>query len=756
MAGERTSKRALRVAYRCSTILAVGLTVVASPAQAQIEEIIVTAQKRSESVQRVPIAVTAIDEAMLTEIGFDRFEDLSSVAPGLQLGTFGPWAFVNLRGIGQENNTAGGDPGVALHYDGVYIGRPVGFLFTAFDSERVEVLRGPQGTLYGRNATGGTINYITKKPTSEFGGSADISLGTYDLVSGRAAINVPLADGIAARLVGTFEQRDGFTKNLTGPDANDADDWGLRGHIQFDRGGPLTLLLSSTYVKSGGVGSKPESREPFPGTTTTPNVPLAGPPGFAFSGGPASGVPGFNTYTGFGPTPVNDLRPFRESVDTQLEHSQEFLLLSGTLEYDLGPVTLKSITGYANSYYLTRQDEDYSPLPLSEALFSEDASQFSEELQIVSNSNGPFKWLLGAYYFNEKAFRITEFFKGRFDVFANQFNQRAGWWYSGNVNSRSHAFFGQATYEVLPGLLATGGLRYTKDRKQGVNRGFHFSGAPFSGPVGGSWEKITYRGVLDYQLTNDALVYVSHSTGFRSGGINQAINPLVGNAIYEPETVRAYEAGLKAMLFDRRVRLNIAAYQNQYSKLQFQVLQINGPIAYNAPGAKVRGVELEALAELSSGLTVNTAVSYTDGRLDDVFIQGTQLGGNRVAKTPDWTFNLGATQKIEIGSAGELKLRGEYGYVGSSYTTPFNRRAGFADRGGSDFVPSHQNVNLRVFWLHPDRWTLELAATNVFNTAQIANLTRDVGFNDIPNGGGGELVTYKPPRQFTIRVGVEF
>lgn len=147
MAGGRTSKRALRVAYRCSTILAVGLTVVASPAQAQIEEIIVTAQKRSESAQRVPIAVTALDEAMLTEIGFDGFEDLSSVAPGLQLGTFGPWAFVNLRGIGQENNTAGGDPGVALHYDGVYIGRPVGFLFTAFDSERVEVLRGPQGTL---------------------------------------------------------------------------------------------------------------------------------------------------------------------------------------------------------------------------------------------------------------------------------------------------------------------------------------------------------------------------------------------------------------------------------------------------------------------------------------------------------------------------------------------------------------------------------------------------------------------------------
>lgn len=758
MTGRKNAGRPLDALF-CSTALAFVLAAVATPAQAQIDEIVVTAQKRSESAQRVPLAITALDEETLTEVGFDGFEDLSRITPGLQLGTFGPWAFVNLRGIGQENNTAGGDPGVALHYDGIYIGRPVGFLFSAFDSERVEILRGPQGTLYGRNATGGSINYITKKPTAELGGTADITLGTYDMVRGRAAVNLPLADGIATRLVGFFEQRDGFTKNLAGPDANDADNWGVRSHIEFDRNGPMTLLLSGAYIKSDGVGSKPESREPYPGTTTTPNVNLAGPPGFAFSGGPSSGIPGFNNYLGFGPAPVNDLRPFKDSNDTNLEHSQEFLLLSATLEYDLGPVSFRSLTGYGESYYKTRQDEDYSPLPLSEVLFSEDAQQFSQEIQLLSNKSTPLQWILGAYYFEEEAFRITEFFKGRFDVFARLFNQPSGWWYSGDINSRSYAFFAQATYKVLPSLSLTGGLRYSNDRKKGVNRGFQFSGQPFSGPVRGQWDKITYRAVLDYQVSDDSLAYVSHSTGYRSGGINQAINPLVGNAIYEPESVRAWEAGFKSMLFDRRVRVNAAAYHNKYSNLQFQVLQLNGPIAYNAPGAKVKGIEVEALAEILMGLSVNTAVSYTDGKLDDAFIQGTQLGGNRVAKTPEWTFNIGVTQEIDLGDAGVIKLRGDYAYVGSSFTTPFNRRAGFAAPGGSDFVPSHQNLDLRLFWSQPiglSGLEVEFAATNVFDTAQIANLTRDVGFNDIPGGGGGELVTYKPPRQFTIRVGMEF
>lgn len=178
-----------------------------------LEEIVVTAQKRAESLQDVPISVSALNSEALATTGFDSLSDLSRLGPSLQLSNFGPIAFVTVRGIGNENTTAGGDPSVALHFDGVYIGRPVGVLFSAFDTERVEVLRGPQGTLYGRNATGGSINYISKKPTQDTTFEGDLTYGDYDRKRVRLAANTPLNDETAVRVVGFWEDRDGFTEN---------------------------------------------------------------------------------------------------------------------------------------------------------------------------------------------------------------------------------------------------------------------------------------------------------------------------------------------------------------------------------------------------------------------------------------------------------------------------------------------------------------------------------------------------------------
>lgn len=721
--------------------------------QGVIEEVIVTAQKRSENVQEVPVAISAFSAERLEETGFDSFGDLENIVPGLQLGNFGPVTFVNLRGIGNENTTAGGDPGVALHFDGVYIGRPVGFLFSAFDSERVEVLRGPQGTLYGRNATGGSINYITKKPTDELEGEADLTVGNYSMIRGRAALNVPLSDKVKTRFVGFFEDRDGFTENLNpnGRDPNDAKNWGIRGHVAFDLSDRGDLLLSGTYVKSGGVGSKPELREPYPAQA------LAGPPGFAFSGGPGSGVPANNIYIGpDGFIPVNDLRPFREATDADLKTDLEFILLSATLNYDLGPVSLKSITAYAEMDYLSVQDQDHSILPLSELLITESSQQFSQEIQLVSNSTGPLRWIIGAYYFEEKADRRSQFFQGRFDTFAQVFNQPAGWDIDGDVKTTSYAFFGQATYDVTEALAVTAGIRYSNDEKKGENRGFIFAGAPYAAPVGDSWDELTYRFVADYKVTEDILAYASYSTGYRSGGINQAVNPIV-NAIYDPETVDAFEIGVKTNLFDRRAQLNISAYRNEYKDLQFQVFGAVGPEAFNASGATVQGIETELLAYVTESLVVNMAASYTDSAFDPQVIDGVQLDDNQVQRTPEWTFNIGATQQIDLGDRGMLKIRGEFAFTDKMFYSAFNRNGGFDSPGGSDLAPSYENVNIRVFWFSPDEaWTIELAATNVFDTAQVGNLFRGIGFNDIPGGGGLENVTYNPPRQVMARVARKF
>ncbi|WP_234703232.1 TonB-dependent receptor [Sphingobium chlorophenolicum] len=717
-------------------------------ASGKIEDIVVTAQKRAENIQRVPIAISALGGEALANKGFDSLTTLTKLAPSLQLSNFGPIAFVTMRGIGNENTTAGGDPGVAFHYDGVYIGRPIGTLFSAFDTERVEILRGPQGTLYGRNATGGSINYITKKPGDELEGNFDATLGNYDMWRIRGALNIPVSDAISTRVVAFREKRDGFTHNAVpgGTDANDANNWGVRGHILLKPTSDFSALLSAAYIHSGGVGSQPELRTPFPGSTTGQN--LGGPP-----------IPGLNNYLVNGVPLVNDLRPFHEGKNSEEYQRNSLAIFSANLEYDLGAATIKSITAYARSEFNSQADTDYSPKDLGVLDLEEKAHQFSQELQIVSNAgpNAPLNWILGAYYFREKGFRQSAFRGGRYAIIAANNNVPDGFRLAGDVTSKSYAFFGQATVRPLDRWSITGGLRYTHDEKDGVNAGFQFSPPSYSGPVGGQWEKVTYRIATDYQFTDAILGYVSYSTGYKSGGINQAINPLLSNAVFEPETVKAMEAGLKSQLFDRRLQLNLAAYRNKYDDLQFQILGPFGAQAYNASGATVQGVEVEFQAAPTSWLRLDGSGAYTDATFDPQLVQNVQLDGNRVQRTPKWTANLGGSISFPIGRIADGRLRVDYSYTSRIFYTAFNRAAPFPVNPGSDLAPSYENVDVRLFLNRTDSpWTGELFVTNLFDTVQTGNVFRGIGFNDVPGGGGAEVVTYKPPRQYGFRIGYKF
>lgn len=710
-----------------------------------LEEIVVTAQKRAESLQDVPISVSALNSEALATTGFDSLSDLSRLGPSLQLSNFGPIAFVTVRGIGNENTTAGGDPSVALHFDGVYIGRPVGVLFSAFDTERVEVLRGPQGTLYGRNATGGSINYISKKPTQDTTFEGDLTYGDYDRKRVRLAANTPLNDETAVRVVGFWEDRDGFTENTFegGRNANDAENWGLRGHLSYDNGDNFRALFSASYIESGGVGSQPELREPFPGSQTGQNI--AGPP-----------IPGTNNYIVNGSPLVNDLRPFIEAEDAPQSQDNQFFLLSATFEYDFENITFKSITGYVESSFDSLSDQDYSPLPLAELRLTEDSEQFSQEFQLLSNNDGPFNWILGAYYFNEEATRRSQFFGSRYDIIAAGAGVESGFDVGGDIESESYAFFVQGTYELSDRLAFTGGIRYTNDSKDGVNSGFQFA-FPYEGDVGADFDRVTYRLALDYDLTDDVLAYASFSTGYKSGGINQVAIPALTNPVFAPETVEAFEIGIKSQLLDRRLQLNAAFYANKYDDLQFQVFGLSGPEAFNASGATVNGVEVEMIALLAEGIQFDGSVGYTDATFDEQIVQGVQLGGNRVQRTPEWTYNAGMTADWDIGTSGSMRFRAEVNYTSSIFYTAFNRNGGFNDPGGSDFAEGYTNANFRLFWFSEDeKYSLEAYLTNAFNTVQIGNVFRDIGFLDIPGGGGPENVTYKPPRQFGVTFGFNF
>ncbi len=712
----------------------------AAEAPRGVGEIIVTAQKRAERLQDVPIAVSAFDEAKLTETGFDEISDLAQLVPGMQFGNFGPVAFVALRGISYENTTAAGDPGVALHLDGVYIGRPVATLFSAFDTERTEVLRGPQGTLYGRNATGGSVNVITKKPTDEFEGSFEQTVGNYNWFRERAMINVPLSDTVRARITGFKDDRQGFTRNTFpgGTRANGIDNWGLRGHLDIDLADNFNILLSANYVNVGGTGSQPEVREPFPAAGTS--------------------IPGFGAGA-FGNN-VNDLRPFIESKNVRELVDNDLLLLSGTMTWDFESFSIKSVTAYGESSFFSRQDSDSSPVNIVELNLVEDASQFSQELQVVSTDGGKFDWIFGLYYFNEDAFRSSRFLGPQFDATVAMFpNLKFGVDLGGTVSTESYAAFGQFTWRLTDTLSLTAGGRVTHDSRNGINditlRAVNPNFPPIIVMLPSSIKSTepTGRVTLDWKAADDVLIYAMAARGYKSGGINQqSASP---NRTFEPEFVDSYEAGIKSQLFGRTLQLNVAGFYNEYNDLQFQVFGFAGPEAANAGQAHAYGFEAEWVAAPSDYLTIDGSFSYLNTAYDELLfsVNGTtlvDLSGNELSRAPEFTFALGATVGGPLGGGkGDLKLRSDVSYQDSAFFTPFNRPA--------DRTSSYTNVNLRLLWTSEnERYNAQLFVTNLFDTVQEGNLLRGVGFVDEPGGGGQEFVTYRAPQQYGVTVGFKF
>ena len=718
------------------------LIMVATPVAAQttgLDEIIVTARKRAENTQDVPIAISALNEKVLQESGFDGVEDLANMVPSLQFGTFGPTTFLNIRGIGSENTTGGSDPGVALHVDGVYVGRPVGALFSSFDTERVEVLRGPQGTLYGRNATGGSVNLISRKPTDEFEGEVDLTIGNYGRVRTRAAVNLPVSDTVQGRIVGFTENRDGFTENsvASGTDANDADNYGVRGHLNFDMNENASLLLSASYVSSGGAGSQAEQRDQF----TTGVLFGPGPP-------PLRVIP----FT-------NDLEPFQEGKDAPESQDNEFLLLSATLDWDFGNVAVKSITGYVESSYISTQDNDQSPAALQILDVEEDSKQFTQEIQLLSNTGSDFDWILGLFYFNEDVERFSTLYGPRFDAVrgfltANVpgFNEEYAFRIGGDVEATSYAVFGQGTYNFTDALSATVGLRYTEDEKTGNNRNIFFAPQVVDA-VALKSDAITGKASLDWKVNDSSLLYASYARGYKSGGVSQTTVAAGGrNPIFNPEFVDTYELGLKSRFADNRIQLNLAGYLSDYSDLQFQVFGDFGPEAGNAGAATIKGFEAELQAALSDTWKLDGSFAYTDATYDELITgpgAGNDFSGNRLPRTPEIGFNVGVTGDWNLSNGSNIRVRAEHAFTDEVFYEFRN--------GPESLASSYDNTNLRMFWTGKnDRLFAEAYVTNVFDTVQEGNILVGFSLGVAAGETGQEFITYNPPRQYGATIGYKF
>jgi iron complex outermembrane receptor protein len=713
-----------------------------------IEELIVTAQKRQEAAQDVPIALTAISGDQLERQGVVGFQDLSTRIPSLRFGAgvTGGENVITLRGIGSQNTTSGGDSPVAYNVDGVYLARTTAVDPEFFDVDRVEVLRGPQGTLYGRNSVGGSVNVITRHPTAEFGGHVDGLVGNYDAHTLRGWVNLPFfSDGdryAAARVTGVWAEHDGYQKNLfNGPgathDADGQDFWLVRGQLFFKLSERSDFLLIAGASGNG---------DPVATKTAWFEAP--------------------GRYTGALPY-LSDPRKVRKNTREMYDRDDRYV--SGTFNLDLGPATFTSVTGYASNKWAQSSDPDASELTLgTNPYWTLDQFQYSEEVRLASNpGDQPLSWIVGAFYFREKAGQTFQFIDTGLNS-ATPVTDNFVFTNGGIYKTESKAVFGQADFDLektgagIPVTL-TLGLRYTHDNKKGFDfLNFFLPQIPFTSPASKTfdqnWHEVTGKGGITWRAAKDVLVYANYSTGYLSGG------GLVGNfpGIYQPEKVRAIEAGFKTTLADGRLLFNGAAYHQKIRDMQVFVQDITGSRIDNAGRAHVNGLELEAIARPLDNVRLNASATFTKAEYDEyVTVDNRYAGaapgcdaatrlcdfsGHRLVQTPKYTFNLGAQFTVPL-AGGELTPRADVFRSGDLYflsaNSPFDRQK------------PYWLVDANAVWRAPgERWTVEAFVRNLFDEDVISN--DGLQSNTLGGGFGLDNYAYYPPRTYGVRVGFNF
>ncbi len=718
-----------------------------------IEEITVTATKRDEGLQDVPISVTAFSQSELDLRGFTGLAGIQESTPNLNFSVQSAGqnvARVTLRGIGTETLVGGGDPGVALHIDGIYVGRNSVAAGDIFDVERVEVLRGPQGTLYGRNATGGSINIVTKRPGSELEGFADITLGNYDNARLRAAVNVPLSDNVSSRITLFSDQRDGFLENLfnTGRDSFDKDSKGGRVQVLWNTDSGNEILVRGYHSNFGGVG--PGSR--FLGADI--NTPNGYPAGYlvGVSAGPAPPAGGpvvADLYNGATTTTGQSLLPLpggffdiRKDAPEFLDQTIQGFDVDGTFDLT-DTIVLKSLTSYQTNDNEILVDADGSELPLETRQRATDASQYSQEFNLISQNDSAFQWILGAYFYHEE---LTEEFEtltpaGLLALDAplppgavpggggtRQFRVT-------NHEVDSYALFAQLTYDVSDRLSLTAGLRQTWDDKdqnretgglQDLTNNIRFMSPGIAAPLppdsgSESFSELTYRLSADYAVTDDSLLYASIARGYKSGGFDfnggQLLNG-TDQVPYQPEFVDALEIGSKNKFFDNRLLVNLTAFYYDYSDLQVFRLTAFGPLTDNAAESTIKGLEGEFEWAASDALRFDVSFGYLDATYDQYTIDRppTDFSGKRLNYAPEWTGHAGAEYSMPMAGNNELLFRLDWSY----------RSEIFFDRANSplDTQDSYSLFNARVRY-DTETWFADLFVQNLtdeeYVTGQLIN-----------------------------------
>lgn len=728
------------------------------------EEVLVTAEKRTESLQNLSQAVTALSAEDVENRQLSSFVDLSAIAPGVNVAkNEGFKTVITIRGIGNEaNQNAIANPSVSYHLDGVYVASPFALQTDFLDLERIEVLRGPQGTLFGQNSTGGGINVITKAPTfDEVYGSADLTVGEYNLIKARAAVNVPLSDAAAMRLSVMSNRHDGFTDNVAnGQDLDDADSISARAKFLYQPSDTFSATLTAQIFDEEVNGQAQKGiYDPTPGARYL-------------------------------------------AQDSLSSYELESQLYSLTLEWDLGSVTLKSLTSYQNDDIAIQRDNDrhdYRTLPpffLLQSYFDPETNEqktTTQEFNLISNEPafGRLDWVAGIFYLDtEVDISILERLDFGFDGVFDPFTLDDIYSYQGDVGfisdskpeRESLSLYGQGTWSFTDSVRMIAGLRYTEDEVYSAVTNFY--GREGTEILEIESEKVTGRLALEVDLGDATMAYASYTRGFKPGGSNltfgreDIVSPIVVLPVFEEETIDAYEVGLKTDLAEGRVRLNGAAFFYTYDNLQYQATDpevFQGGVG-NIPESEIMGAELELGAFLSDSLIFDARLAWLDTEitanhlaLDNVaseaatnalLAQGVNLfspeveiaragqisdvRGNELAKTPGFTANLALTYNHSIAAWGDVEGTLSYTHRGDFRHRIFNNPL-------TDEVDGYDTVDLLIRILPNDaNWRLELIGKNLTDEDGI-----NARFTDV-FGVGATGDQFIPPRQLMLRVGLDF
>ena len=633
----------------------------ASKAETGFDDIVVTARRRAENVQDVPVAVTAFDGASLARKSVVRLEDLTKATPALQVV---PSAFsqntprFTIRSQSQFEPLLTLDPSVAVYFADVVQSRAHGLNAAMFDLASVQVVKGPQGTLFGRNTTGGAVLLAPNAPSMDgIEGSLTVNAGNYDLFTYEGVINLPITDRLAIRFAHQIVRRDGYSLNrATGERKDDQHNESWRLSVLYDSqsGFRNTLFLNGFSAKENGTAFKLTGATPaglF--ATAYPTVPAL--------------------------LAAEKAAPFHSFVSAQTGTGAVVSTfgIENTTEVELGAVTLKNIFGYREVDSVSRFDFDGTTFQMFDSRESLDSNQFSNELQLLGKAlDDRLDWIVGGYYFREKGVNS----QGGILSFPGFFEQRT--LDVGHVKNSSVSAFAQANYKLpfLEGLSVTAGGRLTRDKRELTGSGTNFgicnrtdlSGVPLSPcerHVEKSFKEPTYTFGLDYQISPHHLVYIAHRRGYRSGGFNLRARTPQEFTPFSPEIVKDVELGLKAdwRIGGTSLRTNFALYRQKYDDIQrVQAVVINGVLVttiVNAAKATVKGFEADATWLLGDNVEVRGFYSYSDPVYDNWVARGVDLSNNKFSYAPKHSAggSLRITQPLP-GDNGSISVMGDVYY----------------------------------------------------------------------------------------------